>query len=1068
LATFRSLDEISLAMVDFLRLVQPELDTKPGTVARDLFIDTAAVEISKLYTELRNVANIQSFSSSSGGDLDRLAKNYGLRRKSGSPATGTIFITTNDLSTSIFVPSGTVVRAKSGISFKTLNDVSMDSLRSGVYRANALRISADLNLAGITDQFAAEVAVEATQAGDVGNVGKFSVARHSIPGISNVLNVTSMTGGSSVENDTAFRARVLAVFAGSNIGTALGYASAALKDARVKDAVVVSAGDPLMVRDGTVVEKNENDEEIVVTSGTGGKVDIYVNGSVPEQFVESFIYRDQSGKSDPTDAKNSFILGQRSVNPLLDLQQKKKLLIEAGTLPFQPVEAILSISGSESGPHFRQKATDSSGNVVGNFELQKDDGAFAGSVFGFDKIHFIKNSISLSGEPITKATFNGQDPLEFTDIKQIDQITQDTSISDEHPAIDPADRSILTLGHFPVTTLSKVENVTTGERYTVTNSNVDGGEKNRTGRVKIAGATLPAQTDILQVNYTWEREFDPITDFDSLNKVLATRTVQDSIDWGFANRIIGEEAEIFYDDGYKVEVSERISRVINVNLRREETVAVSSGKIIVSEPIINLMSATDISSENEVFYTAASDGSVSGSEITLPTDAGLTDGTNVLVIYNVTDCFSPDGTDTGSFSGELISLSTSAAVEPGETVYVDYVADVATLIPTMAITSLPAVGDQNEFIVNEDVVGSQPVSSLFESDEIVRNLRFAPTYLKIDVQGISAPGRLTLKGTSFSKVDTVMVVGRDGLQIDVSDAIKSALSLSQIASTVKLALVEKVEKVAVDANGTRTLFDYNLKNYRLKSTEYSNNSALPNDGLTATTVEIQQNDYNLSSPLVTGELIHVVLYIVNTNEVENITVSTSTERISKHRYVFVEKLSLNSGFANLSGSIDGTILVSSFTQPDDGTGYSASYSYVAPKEGERLTVTYNYNRLITDATFAVEKARSLSADVLVKSTQKIPITISAIVTIASKDRNSKSTIQQQAEQVIVAAISSLGQNAILDASDITNIIYRVAGVDAVEISAFNLEGKAGKVKSLKSGKNKFFTAGTVSVEIVER
>ena len=44
----RSVNEIILSLIDFFQLAQPDLDTKPGTVARDLFIDSPATALSLL------------------------------------------------------------------------------------------------------------------------------------------------------------------------------------------------------------------------------------------------------------------------------------------------------------------------------------------------------------------------------------------------------------------------------------------------------------------------------------------------------------------------------------------------------------------------------------------------------------------------------------------------------------------------------------------------------------------------------------------------------------------------------------------------------------------------------------------------------------------------------------------------------------------------------------------------------------------------------------------------------------------------------------------------------------
>ena len=63
MARFKSFNEIVLAVLDRLRLSQPQLDTKPGTVSRDLFVDPPAWELSDLYEQMRGVAATQSLAN---------------------------------------------------------------------------------------------------------------------------------------------------------------------------------------------------------------------------------------------------------------------------------------------------------------------------------------------------------------------------------------------------------------------------------------------------------------------------------------------------------------------------------------------------------------------------------------------------------------------------------------------------------------------------------------------------------------------------------------------------------------------------------------------------------------------------------------------------------------------------------------------------------------------------------------------------------------------------------------------------------------------------------------------
>lgn len=1080
MATFRSLDNLAQAMLDFLRTVQPDMDTKPGTVVRDLFVDLPASELAKLYVELRNVSNLQSIGAATGSELDKLARNFGLVRKTGSAASGIAVFTVNTLDGSIFIPANTLISARNRISYKTLSDAQFDSTKSNIYRANATRMRTDLSLAGIVDEFAIEVTVEATTFGTAGNIGKYGIVSQSVSGVSNITNITSFSGGAGVETDDQFRSRILAIFAGSNLGTALGYENTLKTDSRVVDVLTVEPGDTLMTRDGTQTSVNDSGEKIIISSGTGGKVDIYVQGSALEEIAESYIYKDLSGKNDPTNTSNDYVIGQRSINPQLDYQQKRRLLFEAGTLPFQPVDSIVSITGSLSGPNFIEKFTDTDGTVKGNFELSKDAGAFGGSVFGFDKIHFISKNIALEDESISKGIYNGQDGLDYTDVSKISSVYENVIVSNENSLVSSSDRSIITLSHTPVVTVDRVINLTTGDRYIVSNQNVDGtaGELNTTGRIKISGSTLPSPNHILQVNYIWKNEFDDHIDFDNLVVNNPIRTVQDSIDWGFGNRVIAEEQTVLYSgtDGYHVITELPISRVTNVNQLIEETVLKIDGKLTVSSPVLNISNIKD-KNGNEVYYTNKSDGSFSGYEITLPSDSLMADSdindypdgyVYATVKYNSTDLYSPDGYDTGSFSGNVINLADNITAV-GSTVFVDYVADISSIISNTPLANLPATGLDNEFLINSVNTGNQPVTNIYDGyGNIVKNLRFAPTLLKINTSGISAVGRLQVKGSSFDRIDEIITIRRNGMNIDLSDAIKAGLGVSVVPSTCYVAMVQSVERVTVSNDVISTDFTFDVLNYGIKNAEYSNGTAIENSSLTSTEVSLRATDSNTAESPTTGEKFRVVFYVVDTSAAERLTISSGGTIITQRRYAHVDKISIDSGFVGLSNAVEGSFSIDSYTQPSSGSPYFSSYSYIAPKEGERLTIKYRYNKLISDLMFLLEDARPITADVLIKSASAKPVDIEMSVVVSANFTNNTANLQQNLQETITSFLSSNGLNTTVDQSDIIDAAYGVSGVDRVIITKFNESGLTGVVKSIVAGRNEYITSGTIVVNIESR
>ena len=1067
MATFKTIDEISDAFLDFLSLVRPDLDTKPGSVARDVFIDPPSIEISKLYNELRNISNLQSLASAVGVDLDKLAKNFGFVRGSGSPSNGTVWFTTNDLSSDVFIPLNSFVLSQGSQSFKTLVDAAFVASKSNLYSSNALRIRSELDLAGITDQYALEVAVEAAVFGSSGNIGKFGIVQTGVSGISNVTNITSLTGGVGTEDDVAFRSRVLGAFGGSNVGTTLGYINALLSDPRISGVSAVEPGDTLMTRDGTQIGTSDDGESIVISSGTGGKVDLYIQGSNLEPFSESFIYKDQSGRNDPTNESNDFILGQQDVNPFLDFQQKRKLLLESKTLPFQPVNSIASVTGSLSGPNFLQKYVDKNGNTQGNFELIKDEGSFGGSSFGFDKIKWLTSSISLPDESSAKGPFNGQDPLDFSDVKVINQSSQLVTVTNENSAVDRVDNSLLTVFHTPVSTVTRVDNLSTGERYSISQQNLDDGDVNLSGRIRISGSTLPSSSDILQVNYVWQAEFDSTIDFDDLVSQSEFRTVQDSIDWGYSNQVKNEVSSVLYSgvDGYHAISTLPISRVVNANRVTLETLTVTSGKIITSDKILSISSIKD-SLSREAFFTNLSNGSFSNKEITLPDDTVILNGSDAVVRYNSVDVYSLDGYNEGSFNGSIISFD-FGTVNLGEDLELNYVANIPSFLPTTSLTDLPATGSLNNYVVNSNVIGNQPIANEFDSNEdVVRNLKFAPSFLNMLVQGTSATGTIVVKGDTYTKIELLFKSTRDGLDLDLASEIKNYLGLSSFPNTMSIVGVDQVQKVTVaDGSIANVDFSFDLQNLELLNTKYDNGKHIEDLTLSASEISISSTTSNLEQQPVVGEWLNIVCYVSNTNSGESIVVSASGNTYTKNKYAYVSSISIGSGFVGTSGSQDGTLSMTSFTQPTDGSTYSTSYSYTAPKEGERIAVNYNYNKVVNDSAFIIESVRPVTADVLTKEAKILELFVDLIVKPISNSNITEEALVANTAETISAFISDTGLDATIDASDIINTVYTVNGVDRVEITAFNTTGLGEKLRTVSSGRNSSFVAGNINVVI---
>lgn len=763
MVTIRSSNEIILSLIDFFRLAQPDANTNPGSVFRDALIEAPASQLALLYEELSNISSLQSLRLVVGSDLDKLAKNYGVIRRKSTAATGVALLTFSNILAPINISKGDLVIANNGFSYSVLTGVAITTSSINYYKSVATKYRDQLDAIGISDSYAAEVTVSSTSSGSSGNIGKYALNKTTIGGVSNVTNINAFNGGTDQEDDISFRNRVLAAFSGSSVGTSLGYLNSALATTGVSDAIVIEPGNPLMTRDGTDVVVNSDGSRTIISEGSGGKVDIAILGSTLIENVESFIYQDKSNTNDPTSSKNNVVLGQISGDENKTINRKRIDNIKSGQLPIQPVEGITQISGSVSGTNFSVKTTDSYGRVSGNFELLKDTGSYAGCPWGFDTFHWISNKISLFSEDKVKGQNNGQDNLSFTDVLNISKAQQTISITNENSTVT-TDRSIIQLLHTPVTNVTRVFNVNTGERYIVTNQNLDAtGTYNTTGRIKVSGNTLPSPSDILQVDYSWIVVFDCYSDFDGLVSTNNTRTVTDSIDWGYSS-LINNERILFTksstSDYYIGNSSHPISSIIYTNKFSEvdsivgvvvDGVFANRLEVILTNLPAEVTSVESIVLKNtnsELYNTSQNDSVIINETIVvgievrynatiiLPTDTSATMADNVSVIMNSSDVFY-SSTTNGSFSNNTqITIPSSLVDTTNESLIlrVSYIANITDLIYT-ATTSLPASRIGNGFgLLNNNGFNNNSITNISrrENQSVQINLS-AQYYLELSL-----------------------------------------------------------------------------------------------------------------------------------------------------------------------------------------------------------------------------------------------------------------------------------------------------------------------------------------------
>jgi uncharacterized phage protein gp47/JayE len=280
----KTLDQITTELIGFVVAnVAPRLiDTRIGTIIRDVFISPTSSEFFTAFSNIDQVAVNQSIispGSISNDTMDGLADNFGVSRFSGSPSIGLVrFYKATTPTSTINIPTGTRVATT------PTND-------TGAYTFTTLS-SVQLSPASPPDPITgsaayAEVAVQAATNGTIGNVdaGTINVLLDPIAGVDGVINASAFTGGKESQTNEEMAVLIKAKAQG-RIGTKSGYKDVVLSNFSVIDVQVIGHSDPDVIRDQfggevDVVTLSANSQDAVETYA-------YVNSVTTTQLVPTF------------------------------------------------------------------------------------------------------------------------------------------------------------------------------------------------------------------------------------------------------------------------------------------------------------------------------------------------------------------------------------------------------------------------------------------------------------------------------------------------------------------------------------------------------------------------------------------------------------------------------------------------------------------------------------------------------------------------------------------------------------------------------------------------------------
>jgi len=217
---------------------------------------------------------------------------------------------------------------------------------------------------------------------------------------------------------------------------------------------------------------------------------------------------------------------------------------------------------------------------------------------------------------------------------------------------------------------------------------------------------------------------------------------------------------------------------------------------------------------------------------------------------------------------------------------------------------------------------------------------------------------------------------------------------------------------------------------------------------------------NIANSPKIGDRIRVTFYYATINDSENISFTKNGTLYTNKYFTSLNKVYVSSGF-NFSQSAKLTL--SLFNQPISGSRYKVTYDYTAPKQNERIIITYDYNKLIGDVTFNVENNRPINADVLVRSATEILVDLTVNVIVSSAYLTSSNLVLQNLKDKLTNSINSNVLGGILDQSDLVNAAYAVPGIDRIRVIYFNISGNSGQVLSITARNDKYFSANNIVI-----
>ena len=317
--------DLNRVVEDFVRRelnkVRPDLDVSKNSYMDDLFISPFTSALSPfvhLLNRLELKMNLENAELMTDEELESIGENnYMTKRIKGEFASGKVDIYLNSISSSevLYIPKGTTFMANGDREY--LTTVSYE------FSPEDLQKMYDFS----TSKFHIPVYVIASDKGERYNIEPNSITEIKNLVLSNVESVTNLTpisGGEDLESKADYAGRIRQFYITRFLGCNAGYVSL-IRDVapNVEDIYVSGKNDPYMTRDiGTFGG---------VSGHIGGKVDIYLKGTVNDTIEEILIYRGNKIKVPFADVDTVHAQGNSTVTyPFISIDDGDAIEVDMG------------------------------------------------------------------------------------------------------------------------------------------------------------------------------------------------------------------------------------------------------------------------------------------------------------------------------------------------------------------------------------------------------------------------------------------------------------------------------------------------------------------------------------------------------------------------------------------------------------------------------------------------------------------------------------------------------------------------------------------------------------------